>query len=91
MASAVGNNSRYESGYCGAVTITPATTPLVTSGGNPFVTGALYVGSGGNITVMMQSGDIAIFTSVVSGTLLPICVQQVFASGTTASNMLGLV
>lgn len=86
MVGTVGNNSRYQSGFNAVLTISGGSaSPL------PAMTGALWVGSAGNVTVMMQSGDIAIFVSVLSGTLLPICVQQVFASGTTASNILGLI
>lgn len=50
----------------------------------------LYVGNSGDVEVLMESGSIAIFTGVPTGTFLPILVKQVIATNTTATNMLAL-
>ena len=56
----------------------------------PQVTRALYVGGAGNLTVTMRGGDVVTFEGVSGGTLLPVRVRRVYASGTTASGILGL-
>lgn len=74
-----------------AVVVTPSDVTLIPP------TRALYVGSGGNLTVLMANanadtgGDIAsvTFSNVVAG-ILPIQVIKVLATGTTASSVLAL-
>jgi hypothetical protein len=56
----------------------------------PFIPRAVYVGGQGNLAVMMFDGSIIMLAGVVAGTLLPIRVLKVFATGTTASNLVGL-
>ena len=52
---------------------------------------ALYVGTGGNVSVEMATGGSGIvFNNVASGQILPIQITQVNQSGTTASNMVAL-
>tara|TARA_Y100000004_G_C8906572_1_gene408974 strand:- start:89 stop:1036 length:948 start_codon:yes stop_codon:yes gene_type:complete len=52
---------------------------------------ALYVGTGGNVSVnMATSGSNIVFNNVASGQILPIQITQVNQSGTTASNMVAL-
>jgi hypothetical protein len=52
---------------------------------------ALYVGTGGDVTVrMIRDGNTLLFRNVPSGTLLPIAVDQVRATGTTAADMISL-
>ena len=52
---------------------------------------ALYVGTGGNVSVEMATGGSGIvFNNVASGQILPIQITQVNQSGTTASNMIAL-
>lgn len=56
-------------------------------------TRSLYVGTGGDIKVTMTDSTDAspsIFYSVNSGAILPIQVTKVWATGTTASNILAL-
>ena len=66
--------------------ITPHdSSPLVVA------TRALYVGTAGNIAAVLISGAELTFSNVPSGTLLPIRLAKVKASGTTASNLLGLL
>jgi hypothetical protein len=51
----------------------------------------LYVGTGGNVAVrMIRDGNSLIYKNVPSGTLLPIAVDQVQATGTTAADMICL-
>lgn len=53
-------------------------------------TRAIYVGSGGNLSVVMLSGDAVTFSNLQGGVLYPIRVRQVLATGTTAAGILGL-
>lgn len=50
----------------------------------------LYIGTGGNIRVMTAGGDDVLFSNVLGGTFLPIQVTRVFATNTTASNIVAL-
>lgn len=54
------------------------------------VTRAIYVGGAGNIAVVMFGGQSVTFTAAVAGTILPIRVKKVLATGTTATAMVGL-
>jgi hypothetical protein len=51
----------------------------------------IYVGTAGDLTVRLaqESGSVK-FVAVPQGSLLPIAVHQVFATGTTASNLVGV-
>ncbi|ODT76277.1 spike base protein, RCAP_Rcc01079 family [Devosia sp.] len=57
----------------------------------PEVTRALYVGGAGAVAVILASGAELSFAGVASGTILPLRVRRLKASGTTASNVVGLV
>ena len=50
----------------------------------------LYVGTGGNLRVMTAGGDDVVFSSVPAGTFLPVQVIRVYATNTTASNIVAL-
>ena len=50
----------------------------------------LYVGNSGDIQVVMESGNTAIFVGAATGAFLPILVKQVTAANTTATLMLAL-
>lgn len=52
-------------------------------------TRALYIGVTGDVKVTMQSGDTVTFKAAPVGTL-PVCVTRVFATGTTATDILAL-
>jgi hypothetical protein len=52
---------------------------------------AIYVGTGGSIALVAEDGTEATFVDVPQGTLLPVETRQVKATGTTASNLVGLV
>ena len=51
---------------------------------------ALYVGTGGNVVLTLQSGSDATFTNLASGQILPVKFSAIKATNTTATNMLAL-
>jgi hypothetical protein len=54
-------------------------------------TKAIYVGSGGNITLRMLQADADItFVNVPSGSILDLRVRAVRSTGTSASSLIGL-
>ena len=48
----------------------------------------IYVGGIGNVKVTTAQGDEVIFYNVPAGSVIPVQVVRVWATGTTASNML---
>jgi len=50
----------------------------------------LYVGVGGNVRVLTAGGDDVTFYSVPGGSFVPVHVNKVFATGTTASSIIAL-
>ena len=67
-----------------AYTITPADSELTDW------LRAIYVGGAGNVKVTTTSDDAVTFSGVPAGTVLPICVKQIWSTGTTATLMVGL-
>ena len=69
-----------------AFAITPSDTNEL-----PFVTRSIYVGGAGDITLRL-AGDISsqVFKAVPVGTMLPLRVRQVFATGTGATQLVGM-
>ena len=54
-------------------------------------TRALYVGNGGDVSVVFAPGSTpVIFPNVQAGTILPVRVTQVRATGTTATGIVGM-
>jgi hypothetical protein len=53
------------------------------------VTRAIYVGAGGDVAVRMLDGTTVTLANVPNGTLMPLRVSRVLATGTTASAILG--
>ncbi len=51
---------------------------------------ALYVGGAGAIRVRMVSGDVVDFANAQSGMVYPLRVDQVMATGTSATGIVGL-
>lgn len=69
-----------------ASTITPNDSTALT-----FTTRAIYVGTGGDLTVVLvDDSNPVTFKNVASGQLLSVKAKQVKATGTTASNLVGL-
>jgi hypothetical protein len=57
-----------------------------------YTTRGIFVGTGGNLEVTMLKGiGKVIFYNIPSGAILPIRVIKVWASNTTANNIVGLV
>lgn len=51
----------------------------------------LYVGGAGDVTVIPEGQSATVtFTSVPTGTILPVTVKQLMSTGTTATNIVGL-
>jgi hypothetical protein len=50
----------------------------------------LYVGTGGDLRVLTAGGDDVVFTGFPDGGFLPVNVVRVFATNTTANNILAL-
>jgi hypothetical protein len=68
----------------GAVAVTPSDVTVIA------MCRGLYVGTTGNITVRMADGqDNVLFTAVPVG-ILPIQVDKVYSTGTTASTIIAL-
>lgn len=51
---------------------------------------AIYVGTGGNLSVVGPGGNV-LFKNVPSGTILPVATTRVRATTTTAADLVGLV
>lgn len=77
-----------------AQSVTPSdTTDLSLSGGNfnNTASGALpFIGTAGNIKVTMLGGQTVTFLNIADGTFLPIQVTRIWATGTTATDILAL-
>jgi hypothetical protein len=74
-----------------AAAVTPSNTvniPAITGGSNNGC--VLYVGGPGNLKVLTVGGDEVTFTAVPVGTFVPVQVLRVFATGTTATNIVAL-
>lgn len=70
----------------GVFAITPHDTNLLTRSAR-----AIYVGVGGDLKVRVHDGTEATFTNVPQGFTLPVECVRVYATGTTATNLVGLV
>ncbi len=55
-----------------------------------YVTRAIYVGTGGDVKVVTVGGVMETLSNVPTGKTLNVRAKQVFDTGTTASNMLGM-
>ncbi len=74
-----------------ALLVTPSDTdeiPSVTGGTNNGC--VLYIGTPGNLRVKTIGGDDVTFTGVYAGQFFPVQVIQVFATGTTAGEIVAL-
>lgn len=51
----------------------------------------IYVGATGNVKVDMIDGSTVTFTALAAGVIHPLAVSRVYATGTTASNIVGVI
>jgi hypothetical protein len=74
-----------------AVAVTPSNTeniPSISGGVNDGC--VLYVGIGGDLTVMTTGQDTVTFVNIQDGTFIPVQVLRVLSTGTTALNIVAL-
>jgi len=64
---------------------------VTTSDTDPNVFTRLYIGGAGNVAVVTEAGNTVTFTAVPVGTSLDIRTKQVLATGTTATNIVGML
>jgi hypothetical protein len=69
-----------------AFTITPSDTAALAE-----TLRGVYIGGGGAITAITQSGATVEFTALPSGSILPVRLSKILATGTTATGLVGLV
>jgi hypothetical protein len=56
-----------------------------------YVTKSLFIGVGGNVTIdHVYSGTSILYANVPSGTILPVQATRVYATGTTATSIVGM-
>jgi hypothetical protein len=55
-----------------------------------FATRGIYVGSTGNLSVVLVNGDQVVLRNVQPGVIYPLRVKRVRSSGTTAGDLVGL-
>jgi hypothetical protein len=75
----------YNASAWGGIAITASDSTVLSP-----VLRALYVGGAGNVAVRMLDGSTQTFVGVAAGTVLPIQIDKVMATNTTASSMVGL-
>jgi len=69
-----------------AIAVSPSDSTDLT-----YTANALYIGTSGNVRVTLRDDTNPVtFTAVPAGTIIPIYVARVYATGTTASNILAL-
>lgn len=74
-----------------ASVVTKSDTVDIPNPGNGQVEGCvLYIGTGGILRVLTAAGDDITFQNIPNGTFLPVQVIRVFASDTTALNIVAL-
>ncbi len=54
------------------------------------VTSAIYVGGTGNLKVTLRSGAAVTFVDIAAGSIVPLYATRVWATGTTATELLAL-
>ncbi len=86
MADKFGSfTSELDSPATNAVAITPSDSTSLTTSAR-----AIYCGVGGNISVLTVNGQTVTFANVLAGTILPVRVERVNSTGTTASSLVAL-
>ena len=70
-----------------AVLVTPSDSDDLPGG---LAKAGLYIGGAGNVRVTMASGADVTFSGVPAGTVLRVAVRRVWATGTTATDIVAL-
>lgn len=52
---------------------------------------ALYVGGSGNVKINDSGNGAVTFVGVAAGSILPVMARRVYATGTTATNIIALI
>lgn len=52
---------------------------------------ALYIGGSGNLKISDSGGNAVTFNNVPAGVILPVMATRIWATGTTATNIVGLI
>lgn len=74
-----------------AAAVTPSNTVDIPSvAGSVNYGNVLFVGTGGNLRVLTIGGDDVTFNNIQDGSFLPLQVTRVYATGTTASQIIAL-
>jgi hypothetical protein len=55
-----------------------------------FTTRGIYVGVAGNVKVTTAGGNAVTFVAVPAGSILPVRAARIWATGTTATNLIGM-
>lgn len=76
--------------------IDPATSLVAVTASNTTVYSPplrrVYIGTTGNIALLAQNDTVAVtFETVPAGTVLDVCAVKVMSTGTTASNIVGML
>lgn len=79
------SNAYHSAPAIGAATVTTSDTTNLTT-----TSRAVWVGGGGNLSVEFYSGSQVTIENIADGTLLPIKVVRVNATGTSATSILAL-
>lgn len=69
-----------------AVAITPSDSTNLTN-----MAKSLYIGGAGNVSLITAKGTTVSFVGLPAGSLIPVQVSRVMATGTTATNIVGLL
>lgn len=74
-----------------ALSVTPSNSAdIVAPTGGPNDGCVLYVGTAGDIRVTTAGGDDVVFVGIAAGSFIPVQVVKVWATSTTASNIIAL-
>jgi hypothetical protein len=84
MRFAEAQRSLAEPAFTTAAVVPSDTVPLA------YLTRAVYVGTAGSLTVVDAGGNTTTFSSVPGGTMLPLRIQQIKATGTSAGSIVAL-
>ena len=71
--------------YTRAATVTPSDSVAL-----PTLAYGLYVGGAGNVALVTEGGDAVTLTAVPVGSVIRLSINQIKATGTTATNLVAV-